>query len=66
MRCENCSKKKSFLIECKYCNNNYCTYCIELVKHNCVNSDLCKKRKLEELENKLLSQQVKKSKIQKI
>ena len=66
MRCENCNKKKPFLIECKYCKNNYCTYCLEIEKHRCVNAELCKKRKLAELEKKLLSEQTKQTKIQKI
>jgi|TARA_B110000977_G_scaffold167761_1_gene216548 hypothetical protein len=66
MRCEDCKIKKPFLLKCKFCSKKYCTFCIGIEKHRCVNADLCKKRKLDELENRLLTEQIKEKKIQKI
>ena len=66
MRCNKCSKKKSILLECKYCNISFCSSCIELDIHSCENKNECRKRKLKELENDLLSAKQEKNKIIKI
>tara|TARA_Y100000591_G_C21729143_1_gene643070 strand:- start:124 stop:327 length:204 start_codon:yes stop_codon:yes gene_type:complete len=58
MRCKFCKKKKSILIDCKYCKNEYCSKCINIIDHKCKNADDCKKRKRDELENKLNSEKV--------
>jgi hypothetical protein len=56
MKCNNCRKKKSILLECKYCNIAFCSACIELDIHKCKKINECRKRKRETLENKLLSE----------
>ena len=58
MKCKYCKKKKSILINCKYCKNEYCSNCINIIDHICKNADDCKKRKRYELENKLNSEKV--------
>ena len=66
MRCIKCRKKKSILIECKYCKNEYCSFCCLPEIHKCKNINICKKRKLDELETKLESEKIEKNKIIKI
>ncbi len=66
MRCKNCRKKKSILLECKYCNIGFCSGCIELEIHKCKKIDECRKRKRETLETKLLSEKTIQNKIIKI
>jgi hypothetical protein len=66
MKCKNCRKKKSILLECKYCNIGFCGKCIELDIHNCKKIDECRKRKRDELENKLLSEKSIENKVIKI
>ena len=66
MRCKNCRKKKSILLECRYCKIEFCTRCIELENHKCKKIDECRKIKRETLETKLLSEKTFKNKIIKI
>lgn len=66
MKCKNCRKKKSILLDCNYCNIGFCGRCIELEIHKCKKIDECRKRKRDTLETKLLSEQTLKSKIIKI
>ena len=49
-RCFKCKSKGSYL-NCKYCNNVYCTRCLQIENHECKQSELCiqeKKRILKE------------------
>ena len=66
MRCNFCKKKKSILLDCKYCKIDFCAKCIDILNHQCNNLDDCKKRKRDELENKLYSEKVEGLKIIKI
>lgn len=66
MRCEYCKKKKGMLLECKNCNKELCSRCIDLTIHKCDEIDKLKKRKREELENKLMSEKIESNKIIKI
>jgi predicted nucleic acid binding AN1-type Zn finger protein len=66
MRCEYCKKKKGMLLDCRYCKNEYCSKCICLENHKCKNIEDCKKRKRNELENKLNLEKSEKNKIIKI
>lgn len=56
MRCKFCKKKKSILLDCRYCKKDYCSKCIDIISHKCSNLDDCKKRKKNELENRLNSE----------
>ena len=54
------------LLDCRYCKNEYCSKCICLENHKCKNIADCKKRKRNELENKLNLERSEKNKIIKI
>ena len=66
MRCKYCKNKKAILLECKYCKKGFCVSCIEIVKHECQKSDDCRKRKRDELEERLLSEKCIQNKVIKI
>lgn len=66
MKCKYCKSKKVMLLECKYCNKEFCVSCIEIIKHKCKKSDNCRKRKRDELEETLLSQKSIQNKVIKI
>ena len=66
MRCKFCNCKKSILLECKYCEKGFCASCIDIVKHECQKSSDCRKRKRDELEERLLSQKNIQNKVIKI
>ena len=66
MRCKFCKKKKSILLDCKYCKDEYCSKCIDIISHKCSNSDDCKKRKRDELNDRLTSERTNKSTLIKI
>jgi len=54
MKCENCKKKSSFPIECKYCPGKYCTRCIQIEYHNCEGKYKCFENHIKNLENSLV------------
>lgn len=66
MKCDYCNKKKGILLDCIYCKNEYCSACISLEIHKCENIEDCKKRKRNELENKLNLERSEKNKVIKI
>lgn len=66
MRCKYCKRKKAILLECKYCNIGYCSSCIEISRHECQKSEECRKRKRDELEERLLSEKSIQNKVIKI
>lgn len=66
MRCKFCNKKKSILIECKYCKSKLCSKCITLEIHNCIKIEDCKKRKRDELKDRLDIEKSEQNKIIKI
>ena len=66
MRCKFCKKKKGILLDCRYCKEEYCTKCIDIISHKCSNSDDCKKRKRDELKDRLFLEKVESDKLIKI
>jgi predicted nucleic acid binding AN1-type Zn finger protein len=66
MRCTLCKKKKSILLDCNYCKNEYCSTCIDISKHLCDNLNDYKEKKRNELKNKLNSERTLERKIIKI
>ena len=64
MKCKFCKKKIGLLtFDCNYCNKSFCSKCRDVSSHKCPNIDDCKKRKRDELENKLYSEKVVKNKL---
>ena len=43
MRCKFCKKKRGILLDCRYCKEEYCAKCIDIISHKCSNLDDCKK-----------------------
>ena len=66
MKCKYCKKKKSILLDCKYCNKEYCSSCIDIISHKCINLDDCKKRKRDELKERLFLEKMEGEKLIKI
>jgi len=52
MKCHHCQKKK-FTLLCKFCNNNFCTACLQVESHSCENIEQCIEKQKEELKEKL-------------
>ena len=48
-KCLKCKKNKCLIIECIYCNLNYCTRCLQPEIHNCENLKNCIESKRNEL-----------------
>ena len=64
MKCQFCKKKTGLLIfDCNYCNKSFCSKCRDVLSHKCSNIDDCKKRKKDELKERLISEKVVKSKL---
>ena len=53
-------------MRCKYCKIGYCSSCIEISRHECQKSEECRKRKRDELEERLLSEKSIQNKVIKI
>ena len=66
MKCILCKKKKGILLDCKYCKKEYCSKCIDIISHKCPNLDDCKKRKRDELKDRLFLEKVESDKLIKI
>ena len=66
MKCISCKKKKGILLDCKYCKKEYCSKCIDIISHKCPNLDDCKKRKRDELKDRLFLEKVESDKLIKI
>ena len=66
MKCYKCNKKKFINLLCKYCNNSYCTSCIQPEIHLCIKMDECKNVKCKILKNKLEAEKCVKNKLIKI
>ena len=60
-RCHSCNKKSAILI-CSYCKFNFCTSCIHIESHSCINTNLCIIKSKQNLETQL-KQPIKKSKV---
>ena len=59
MKCFSCKKKSSVGLKCKWCNIEFCSYCINIDIHLCSQSEFCKSSK-----QSLLSEQLEKNKTQ--
>jgi len=53
--CAFCNKRKCMTIECKWCSLEYCLKHLDINQHLCVNIEVYKQTKNNELREKLLS-----------
>ena len=54
MKCEECKKRQGLMVlNCKYCNKNFCSRCIQLEIHHCEGIQSKCKEELDNLEKKL-------------
>ena len=65
-RCDNCRKKTSVPIKCKYCSKEHCMPCRYEDVHKCENIDVMKSDKVKILEKTLMKQKTVSNKIEKI
>lgn len=62
-KCNICKRKKIILMQCKFCNNDMCTYCLLPETHNCTDITSCIQQSKEILSNDLINNKVIKEKI---
>ena len=65
-RCNNCRKKTSIPLECKYCKKEHCMSCRYEDVHKCEKINIMKEDKIMILEKTLMNQKTVSNKIKKI
>ena len=65
-KCINCKKTQYLDLECKYCKYKFCTNCLMYEVHGCVAFSEMQTVQRKMLNDKLLKEQVKESKVIKI
>lgn len=65
-RCNHCKKRTHLHLNCKYCDNVYCTTCLAYEVHACTNMAEMKEHKRETLMTKLEAEKVVGQKVIKI
>ena len=65
-KCHHCTKKNHLLFKCKFCNNYFCTHCVQYEINECDNINDMRETYTKRNEQKLYDNACKRRKIEKI
>lgn len=65
-RCKSCKVTNCLMINCKFCKDAFCTFCLMPEKHCCDNISECKQKSKDRLTNELMNNKCVKTKIESI
>ena len=63
-RCAFCNTTNALKLDCKFCSESFCTYCLMPEKHMCSKMKQCKEEHQSRLENELMANKCVKRKIE--